>query len=27
LGWIAYLLTSRRVKFMYFEQHQEEDWE
>jgi len=27
LGWIAYLLTSRRVKYMYFEQHQEEDWE
>jgi hypothetical protein len=27
LAWIAYLLTSRRVKYMYFERHEAEDWE
>jgi hypothetical protein len=27
LAWIAYLLTSRRVKYMYFERHEGEDWE
>jgi hypothetical protein len=28
LAWIAYLLTSRRVKYMYFEKHETaEDWE
>ena len=25
--WIIYLLTSRRVKYMYFERHEGEDWE
>jgi hypothetical protein len=25
--WITYLLTSRRVKYMYFERHEGEDWE
>ncbi|HEX3443992.1 MAG TPA: hypothetical protein VHS80_04690 [Chthoniobacterales bacterium] len=26
-AWIAYLLTSRRIKYMYFERHEGEDWE